>query len=155
MKHQFLIVLLGYFFFSCFAHAEKEKPISKSNVNLINKQFSNKMKIKIGSDIFMATLYENKTTEVFKSMLPLTLKMTEYNNNEKFAQLSSDLPTHAENIRTIQKGDLMLWGSNTIVVFYETFQTSYKYTKIGRIDNLENLVSALGKNDITVIFELE
>jgi hypothetical protein len=155
MRYQFIIVLSGLICLSCLTNNERETTISKSSSNSITTKLGNKMKIKIGSDIFKATIYENKTTEVFKSMLPLTLNMSELNNNEKYAQLSSDLPTNAENIKTIQKGDIMLWGNNTLVVFYKTFPTSYRYTKIGRIENLDNLVSALGNDDVTVMFELE
>ena len=35
------------------------------------------MKISIGSNTFIATLYENETTKALKAMLPITLKMSE------------------------------------------------------------------------------
>ena len=43
----------------------------------------------------------------------------------------------------------MLYGNNCLVIFYKTFETSYSYTKIGHIDNLEDL----GNEDITVILK--
>ena len=43
----------------------------------------------------------------------------------------------------------MLYGNNCLVVFYKSFETSYSYTKIGHIENFEDL----GNNDITIIFE--
>ena len=64
-----------------------------------------KMKIKIGSNNFTAILYENKTAGALKAMLPLTLTMSELNGNEKYFQLSTNLPTNTENIGTIQEGD--------------------------------------------------
>ena len=33
----------------------------------------------------------------------------------------------------------MLYGNNCLVIFYKSFDTSYSYTKIGHIDNLEDL----------------
>lgn len=113
------------------------------------------MKIKIGSDTFTAILYENKTAEALKAMLPLTLNMSELNQNEKYFQLSNNLPTNTENIGTIQEGDLLLWGANTLVLFYQTFQTSYRYTKIGRIENPAGLAAAVGSESVMVTFELE
>ncbi|MBK7874051.1 MAG: hypothetical protein IPJ74_27090 [Saprospiraceae bacterium] len=129
--------------------------VKQNNSNLKDKIMGNKMKIKIGSDTFTAILYENKTAEALKAMMPLTLKMSELNGNEKYFQLSTNLPTNTENIGTIEEGDIMLWGANTLVLFYKTFQTSYRYTKIGRIENPIGLASAVGSGSTTAIFELE
>jgi hypothetical protein len=63
------------------------------NINSVDKMISNKMKLKIRSDTFTATLYDNETTAALITMLPLTLNMTELNRNEKYKQLSTDLPT--------------------------------------------------------------
>ena len=114
-----------------------------------------KMKIKIGSQTFTATLYDNATANAFKSMLPMTVSMVELNGNEKYIDLSSDLPTNASNPRTIQTGDLMLYGSNTLVLFYKTFSTSYSYTRLGRIDEVTGLADAVGSGNVTVTLVLE
>lgn len=113
------------------------------------------IQIKVGTEKFTATLLDNKTTASFVAMLPLTIKMKELNNNEKYGQLTSDLPTQTEDIGTIQEGDLLLWGSNTLVIFYKTFKTSYQYSKIGKIDDPKGLASALGSGNVTVSFELK
>ena len=114
-----------------------------------------KMKIKIGSQTFTATLYDNATANAFKSMLPMTVSMVELNGNEKYIDLSSDLPTNASNPRTIQTGDLILYGSNTLVLFYKTFSTSYSYTRLGRIDEVTGLADAVGSGNVTVTLVLE
>jgi len=113
------------------------------------------MKIKIGNSTFTATLYDNATATAFKSLLPLTLNMVELNGNEKYADLSRSIPINASNPGTIQNGDLMLYGSSTVVLFYKTFSTSYSYTRIGKIDNVEGLATAVGfDNNVAVTFEL-
>jgi len=48
----------------------------------------------------------------------------------------------------------MLYGSNTLVLFYQTFSTSYNYSRIGRIANPAGLADALGLGNTTVKFEL-
>jgi hypothetical protein len=115
----------------------------------------NKMKITIGSQTFTAILYENPTVAGFKAMLPLTLDMTELNGNEKYSHLATELPVDAGNPGTIQTGDLVLWESNTLVLFYKTFRTSYSYTKLRRIDDVSGLATAVGSRSVKMRFELE
>ena len=115
----------------------------------------NMMKITIGSAVFRATLYDNPSVTQLKQRLPLTVTMADLNSNEKYYTLTEGLPTGASYTGTIQNGDLMLYGSNTLVLFYKSFSTSYRYTRLGRIDDPEGLAAALGSGSITVAFELE
>jgi hypothetical protein len=78
--------------------------------------------------------------------------MTELNANEKFADLPKSLPTNRYNPGTIEVGDILLYGSTTIVVFYKKFDTPYSYTKIGKIENVDGLETALGKGNVKVSF---
>lgn len=116
---------------------------------------SNKVRIKIGVSTFTATLLDNPTAKAFKALLPLTINMKELNNNEKYFDLSKSLPTNSSVPASIQAGDLMMYGSNTLVLFYKSFSTSYSYTKLGKIDNVNGLVAALGTDNVTVTFEME
>ncbi len=147
-----LLATFGY----CFINNSIENSIEKSSTfTLPNKMESNKMKIKIGSSIFMATLDNTKTTAALKAMLPLRLNMSELNGNEKYFHFDTDLPTNAKNPQTILEGDLMLWGSNSLVLFYKTFPTTYSYTKLGHIDNPQGLAKAVGLGRASVTFEIE
>lgn len=114
---------------------------------------SNTMKITIGTTVFTATLATNASVTAFNAMLPLTLSMSDFSNNEKVASLPSRLTTAATNPGTIVSGDIMLYGSSSLVLFYETFSTSYSYTNIGRIDDTTGLEAALGRGNITIKFE--
>jgi len=115
---------------------------------------SSRVRITIGSNVFNATLSDSGTAKAFKAMLPLTVNMSELNANEKHAHLPGDLPRKDANPGTIHSGDLMLYGSNTLVLFYNTFSTSYSYTRIGKVDDVTGLAAALGSWDVTVTFEL-
>ncbi len=111
------------------------------------------MDIIIGESRFAALLSDNSTSEAFRKLLPLTLNMIELNKNEKYAELSMSLPTNAKNPGTIQAGDILLWGDNTLVIFYKTFSTSYSYTSIGAIEQPAQLAEVLGKGNVTVSLE--
>lgn len=112
------------------------------------------VRVLVGDKTFMATLADNETAVAFKALLPLTLNMTELNGNEKYNYLSTSLPRNASNPGTIHAGDIMLYGSSCVVLFYGTFNTSYSYTRIGAIDDPDGLSQALGAGDVVVTFEL-
>ena len=107
----------------------------------------------VGSKTFTATLADSKTGEAFAALLPLNVTMNELNGNEKYHYLSSSLPTAAYRPGTIHAGDLMLYGNNCVVLFYETFNSSYSYTRLGSIDNPSGLAEALGVGNVSVRFE--
>ena len=119
-----------------------------------SSEVSSRMRITVGSKVFTATLSDNATAKAFKAMLPLTVNMNELNANEKYVDLADDLPRQASNPGTIHSGDLMLYGANTLVLFYKTFSTSYSYTRIGKVDDVTGLAAALGAENVTVRFEL-
>jgi hypothetical protein len=114
---------------------------------------TNKITIRVGNNAYDATLADNATAAAFNKLLPLSIAMTELNGNEKFARLSASVPARASTPRAIHAGDLMLYGSNTLVLFYKTFHTTYSYTNIGRVDDPTGLEAALGSGNMDVTFE--
>jgi hypothetical protein len=113
---------------------------------------SNRITIRIGDRVFAATLSDN-TVDAFKKLLPLSIAMAELNGNEKFARLPGKVPARASTPPSIKMGDLMLYGSNTLVLFYKSFSTTYSYTKIGQLDDPKGLEAALGSGNVAVTFE--
>jgi hypothetical protein len=105
-----------------------------------------------GERRFAITLTDNAAARAFAERLPLTLDMSELNGNEKHAELREALPANASRPGTIRNGDLMLYGTNTLVVFYATFNSSYSYTRLGRVDAPADLPRALGRDGIRIVF---
>jgi hypothetical protein len=110
------------------------------------------MTVNIGTAEFSATLADTDTARAFADRLPLTLDMSDVNSNEKAFGLAEALPGNAVDPGYVNNGDLMLYDSNTIVLFYEGFDTPYAYTRIGRLDAPDGLSKALGTGDVTVTF---
>jgi hypothetical protein len=71
--------------------------------------------------------------------------MAELNGNEKYFRLSDDLPTNASKPGAIQARDLMIYGSNTLVLFYKSSPTQYEYTRLGRIVDTNGLPRRLAR----------
>jgi hypothetical protein len=152
---KYFITLLSFFIdIQLFACSNKNNELTTVTDNSL-KTDSMKLKISIGTDAFIATIYKNESATVFKEKLPMTINMRELNGNEKYFDLPDNLPTDSSSPGTIQTGDLMLYGSKTLVLFYKSFPTSYSYTRLARIDNPSGLAAALGSGDITVKFEIE
>ena len=150
---QILTVLSCFMFIQLFACCNKTNEMTSSPNNVLNTD-SMKLKITIGTTDFTATLNNNPTVTAFKTRLPMSINMRDLNANEKYFDLSENLPANASNPGTIQAGDLMLYGSNTLVLFYKSFSTSYSYTPMGRVDNTAGLTAALGSGNVTVTFAL-
>lgn len=86
-------------------------------------------------------------------MLPLPLALQDVNGNEKYARLPRPLPTAPENPGIVRAGDVMLWGDDGLVVFYRTFRTPYRYTRLGHIADTSGLDDAIGPGKNAVIRE--
>lgn len=112
------------------------------------------MKVMVGSTMFTAKLYDNKTTRTFISQLPMAVNMNELNGREKYYHLSKDLPVEStERPDTIYAGEIMCWSSNSLVLFYHTFSNSYGgYVRIGSIEDVSDFASALGRGNVQVTF---
>jgi hypothetical protein len=111
-----------------------------------------RMWMSVGERRFAITLTDNAAAHAFAAQLPLTMDMSELNGNEKHGDLPKPLPANASRPGTIRNGDLMLYGADTLVVFYLTFHSSYSYTRLGRVDDPSGLAQALGPRGVRVLF---
>lgn len=100
------------------------------------------IKLVIDDVEYSVELEDNPTSQEFVNLLPQEYDMTELNNNEKYVDLNTSLTSNPSKVGQISKGDLMLYNDNTIVLFYESFNTTYEYTRIGHVNNLEDINSS-------------
>ena len=72
----------------------------------------------------------------------------------KYTRLPEALPTDAIQPGALQTGDLMLYGANCLVLFYQSFPSSYSYTPLGQIEHPDGLASVLGAGSVTVTLSI-
>lgn len=106
----------------------------------------------VGQRRFAITMVDDEAARSFAALLPLTLDMPDLNGNEKHVELPKALPTKPIQPGTIRNGDLMLYGSRTLVLFYLTFDSPYSYTRLGRVDDPAGLAQALGRGGSRITF---
>lgn len=110
--------------------------------------------IRIGEQSFSATLADNDGARALAERLPVTLELSELHGNEKYYYLEEGLPTDSETPGQINAGDLMLYGSDCLVLFYESFSSGYSYTRLGGVEDTSGLAEALGTGSVTVTMEV-
>ncbi len=113
------------------------------------------IEVVINGKAFPAKLYNNKTARELQKQFPLTVKMSELNGNEKYHYMDSSLPTATVSPKQIKKGELMLYGSDCLVLFYKSFSTSYDYTRLGYLENTDGLAEAVGTGNVQMTFRMK
>ena len=122
---------------------------SQSNAPM---EYSDQITVTVNGTSFDAVLADSETGRAFAELLPLTITMTELNGNEKYHYLDGSLPTDSYKPGTIEAGDLLLYGNNCVVLFYETFSSGYSCTRIGKLTSADGLKAALGAGNVSVTF---
>lgn len=144
---KFSIYFYTFFIILFFKNYESYSNLNDDN---LKKEVIKTINMQIGNKNFTIKLFDNNAAQNLITQLPLTLDMKELNGNEKYSYLPKKLPADSQNISEIKAGDLMLFGSDCLVLFYKNFHTSYSYTKIGYIENITELTAVLGNGNIKV-----
>ena len=152
MKKIILIFSMMLVLSGCGGEA-REMPEASTNddeVQSVEMVKNKTIQIQIGSRTFQATLEDNPTVEEFIKQLPLEIELEELNGNEKFYRFNERFPTSDTKPKMIHTGDLMLYSGSYFVLFYKDFNTNYSYTRLGKIENIEGLLEAVGESNIRV-----
>ena len=117
------------------------------------------MYLTINENKIQVTLEENSATDALIEILKqgdIVYVASDYGGFEKVGSLGHTLPAEDTQITT-QPGDVILYSSNQIVLFYGS--NSWSYTRLGKIngysiDELKTLLSA-GKGDTQITISLK
>lgn len=125
---------------------------SNTTASSIKESDMTTMQVIVNGKTFTATLEKNVAVDAFVKMLKeddISINMSDYSGFEKIGSLGTTLPTSNSQMTTTS-GDIVLYGSNQIVVFYGS--NSWSYTKLGKISDLTGWSDALGYGDATIQF---
>ena len=94
---------------------------------------------------------DNDSVRALKNLAKdgLTINMSKYGGFEQVGSIGSTLPS-ADTRITTNPGDIVLYSSNQIVLFYDS--NTWSYTKLGHINlSKSELTNLLGDEDIVTI----
>lgn len=125
---------------------EGKKDVSEMSQNVIY--------LSAGNETFAVVLENNDAANALMELLQdgsVTISLNDYGGFEKVGALGTDLPAD-DAYMTTQAGDIVLYQGNQIVIFYGS--NSWSYTRLGKINETEDLQAALGKGTVSVTFSL-
>ena len=113
--------------------------------------------MKIGNTSVSVDWENNNSVNALKELCknkPLIINLHMYGGFEQVGSIGSSLPTNDKQMTTTS-GDIVLYSSNQIVIFYGS--NSWSYTKLGKITNKtdDELSELLGKGNVTLTLSLE
>ena len=157
MKRLFAF-LISVFLLASTACANRNSKETKSSDNgeLSDMKISIQITSDSGNHKLIATLTNNSSATAFYELLkkaPVTIKMSDYSNFEKYGPIGTSLPRNDAQITTTA-GDIILYQGNQIAFYYDT--NSWNFTRLGKVDGVTQveLKKILGKGDVTAVFEI-
>jgi len=118
---------------------------------LMNKTLS----LKIGNTEVDVNWLDNDSVTALKKLAKdgLTIEMHMYGGFEQVGSLGTSI-TSADTRITTSPGDIVLYSSNQIVIFYDS--NTWAYTKLGHINlSKSELTDLLGDGDVTITITLK
>lgn len=156
MKKIIVLLIIGMILAGCQSNDSSINNQDSNRINSTHEQISDnveeqnetmEMIMTINNQDFVVLLDKNETTEALVKQLPMTITMEDLNSNEKYYYTENSFPTDAQSIGKIEAGDFMLFGDDCLVLFYENFSTSYTYTRLGKIEDVENFLKLINQED--------
>lgn len=128
-------------------------PKDDSNEPIEQEESPMQISVTVNGTPFTATLEDTAAGQELLARLPLTLSMDELHGNEKYCYTGEAFGGESYVPETIEAGDLMVFGSDCLVLFYESFANGgWSYQRLGRIDDPSGLADACGGGTAVVTF---
>ena len=114
-----------------------------------------KLTLKIDDMEVDAIWADNDSVKALKNLAKdgLTINMSKYGGFEQVGSLGKSI-TSSDTRITTNPGDIVLYSSNQIVIFYDS--NTWSYTKLGHINlSKSELTDLLGDEDVVITLSLE
>jgi hypothetical protein len=147
MKKILTLLIPLLIFTSC---SSKEEVLSSSLSEESQKEIN--MKLYIDEIELEVSWEDNDSVKELKEILPLTINMHEYGGFEQTGSIGQSVARNDKQIDVLP-GDIVLYNGNQISVFYN--ESSWSYTKLGRINNKSDieLNALLNKESVTFVLK--
>lgn len=124
--------------------------------NNVTEQEEKEMIIKINGQTIPVTWEDNESVTELKKQAeqrPIVVQMSKYGGFEQVGSLGRTYPSNDTRI-TAQNGDIVLYSSNQIVMFYSS--NTWAYTRLGKINLSEHEIAGLLSNEnVTLTISVE
>ena len=116
----------------------------------IGKENMKSLELKIDNTIVTVTWEDNAPVNALKELAKdgLTINMHEYGGFEQTGMLGSTITSNDSRIDVVP-GDIVLYNSNQISIFYNN--SSWSYTKLGHINISKSELTALLSIDAVIV----
>lgn len=106
------------------------------------------MKLEIDENVLDVSWNNNASVNALNEIKPLTVNMHQYGGLEQVGSIGQSIVSDDKEITT-KPGDIVLYSSNQIVVFFGT--NTWSYTKLGHINLSDSeLNTLLNKSNVTL-----
>ncbi len=121
-----------------------------------DEEAESRMQMRINDTPVTVAWEDNESVSALRELATngLTIQMSMYGGFEQVGSIGQRLPSHDVQTTT-SSGDIVLYSSSQIVVFYGS--NSWAYTRLGRIKDKtpEEVRNLLGNGDVTITLTVE
>ena len=133
------------------------EPSESQRVETTERNVEKMLQMKIGGTAVRVNWENNRSVEALKALCengPLVIQMSMYGGFELVGPIGSRLPSDDVQTTTAA-GDIVLYSSNQIVVFYGS--NSWAYTRLGHITDRDaaGMAALLGNGNVTITISME
>ena len=127
---------------------DSEELVSTSGLSSDNEIEEETMKLFIDNNEVNISWENNNSVEALKNIKPLNINMHRYGGFEQVGQIGQNIVSDDIDMTTVP-GDVVLYSSNQIVIFFGS--NSWDYTKLGHINmSNEELNTLLNKENVVI-----